>query len=84
MKEKRKKNFNCSTPFPDTGKMALSYQLGRGYWDFGDLSAQRGVYDLPKHTVLVYFFIIYRLLSIAPQTGYRTIEYYIYYYILLF
>ena len=48
---KRKKNLNCSTAFSDTGKMQLSYQQGRGYWDFGDLSAQRGVFDLPKHTV---------------------------------
>ena len=51
MKMKRKKNLNCSTGFPETGKIQLSYQQGRGYWDFGDLSAQRGVYDSPKHTV---------------------------------
>ena len=53
MKEKRKKIFNSSTGFPETGKIQLSYQLGRGYWGFGDLSAQRGVYDSPKHTVPV-------------------------------
>ena len=60
MKMKRKKNLNCSTGFPDTGKIQLSYQLGRGYWDFGDLSAQRGGFDLPKKTVdsldVMYFY----------------------------
>ena len=53
MKMKREKNLNCSTGFPETGKIQLSYQLGRGYWDFGDLSPERVrvVFDLPKHTV---------------------------------
>ena len=31
--------------------MALSCQQGRGYWGFGELSPQRGVYDSPKSTV---------------------------------
>ena len=44
---------NCSTGFPETGKIQLSYQQGRGYWDFGGLSAQRGVFDLPKKAVPV-------------------------------
>ena len=63
MKMKRKKNLNCSTGFSETGKIQLSYQLGRGYWDFGDLSAQRGGFDLPKKTVrstgtVIFFFQI--------------------------
>ena len=71
---KRKKNLNCSTPFPDTGKMALSYQLGRGYWDFGDLSAQRGVYDSPKRTVVLripvdYLFIFFLLMCANYRRG---------------
>jgi hypothetical protein len=51
MKEKKKKNFKRSTPFSDTGKMALSYQQGQGYWGFGELSPERGGFDSPKKPV---------------------------------
>ena len=44
-----------STGFPETGKIQLSYQQGRGYWGFGELSPQRGVYDSPK---IQYSFIV--------------------------